>query len=353
MTFTRLSLGLAVALPFAQVEAAPLTIGQVLNQFNLVVLGDSTSGSHVDGRTFIGGNVTGGDYAQQGTPPVPVSAYAGLTVLGNANQINQANPSIQVNNLGITVLGAFEDGNVNNGPGVVVGNASNVNFNGPSYVGGTKTGVNQNGGLLSQAAANAAIANATSTNFAQVATLASDALSTLTGNSFVSISGNKATFTATPVGGIAVFNITANDTTIFSKGEFEFVGFGNADLIIINSDDNSITTGANFLGGSATAIATKTLWNFYNATSLNLNAQFGGAILATSAHLTNSNNIEGSVVVNSLTQNGELHLQSFGPGNTLTGLGAPVPVPAAALLFAPALAALGFTGRQRKGAVLA
>lgn len=46
-------LALLMSLGFASpVLAAPLTAEQTLNQFNLVVLGDATSRSHVDGRSF-------------------------------------------------------------------------------------------------------------------------------------------------------------------------------------------------------------------------------------------------------------------------------------------------------------
>ena len=59
-----------------------LTAQQTLGQFGLVVLGNLQSSSDVDGRTFVGGTLTGnGNFAQRS---LPASAYAGLTVLGNA-----------------------------------------------------------------------------------------------------------------------------------------------------------------------------------------------------------------------------------------------------------------------------
>jgi choice-of-anchor A domain-containing protein len=66
-----------------------------------------------------------------------------------------------------------------------------------------------------------------------------------------------------------------------------------------------------------------TIWNFSQATSLTIDRNFNGAILAPSAHLTNSTAIDGSVFVASMTQNGEVHLPGY------TGV---VPAPGTAVL---------------------
>lgn len=41
------------------VAAAPLNFQDILQQFNLVVLGDATNSSEVEGRTYVGGNLSG------------------------------------------------------------------------------------------------------------------------------------------------------------------------------------------------------------------------------------------------------------------------------------------------------
>ena len=134
--------------------------------------------------------------------------------------------------------------------------------------------------------------------------------------------------------GVAVFNLdNTTSASVFSAGEFSFAANG-ASTIIINSSVSSAVIGANFLGGQAQSLGSSILWNFYNATSLTINNQFGGSILATHASLTNNQNIEGGVFVNSLTQNGELHLQSF-TGN-LSAV-APVPEPEEYLLMVAGL----------------
>lgn len=281
-----------------------LTARQVLNQFNLVVLGNATSSSHVDGRSFIGGNLQGGTYVQHPSD-TPASAYAGLTVQGNAG-------NVMVNNLGVVTGGGLSNSTVNSGPGAVFGNGNRDNFNGPAYVKGTSSGSNFNGGRDASLATGSAVKASTSTNFGFVLTSLSRQLSHLTSTgSTVDLSGNKATFNAVAnESGVAIFDLTRIDTAVFKAGEFKF-NLNGATTLILNSDEKSATIAANFLGGSARAIGAKTLWNFYEATNLKIDNEWGGSILAPFAHFKNGNNIEGDVLVDSLDQRGEIHLQSF------------------------------------------
>ena len=53
------------------------------------------------------------------------------------------------------------------------------------------------------------------------------------------------------------------------------------------------------------------LWNFGTATSLTLNKQFNGGLLAPDATVSNSTPIEGSVAVANFNQGGEVHLGTF------------------------------------------
>lgn len=319
---------------------AALSVQEALSQFNLIVLGDAQSNSHVDGRAFIAGNLTGGDYVQH-PGDAPASDYAGLTVLGNASKVN-------VNGFGATVGGNLSQANINSGPGIIQGNASNVNFNGGiSAVGGTTSGVNFNGGQYTGASKTTAISNAvntaTSNDFDALFTQASADIAGLsdTGGS-VSFSGGRAIFNATPIDGVAVFDLTAIDTILFSKSEFEF-NLNGATTVIFNSDETVVNISANFLGGSAVNYGGIFLWNFQNATTINLNSQFGGSIIATEAKLTNTNNIEGSVVVGSLDQKGEIHLQPF-TGTIIT----PVPEPSSYAMLLAGLIVLGAWKSRRR-----
>jgi choice-of-anchor A domain-containing protein len=107
--------------------ASSLTGQEILEQFNLVVLDDATSTSHVDGRTYVGGKLTGGDYVQH-PDSTPTSAYAGLTVKENASNIH-------VNGLGTVIDGNLTNSIINTGEAVVLGTASSNTFNNPAYVG--------------------------------------------------------------------------------------------------------------------------------------------------------------------------------------------------------------------------
>lgn len=306
--------------------SASLTAPEILNQFNLVVFGDATSSSHVDGRAYVGGSLTGGIYVSH-PGDTPASDYAGLTVGGGAS-------GVMVNDDGAVIGGSLSNSTINSGAAAVFGSASYNNFNGPAYVAGAQVGNNFNGGTDSSLATGTAAQAATSTDFPSVLTELSNQLMNLSSTgSTVTINGNKATFNAVAdSNGVAVFNLSDADLL---AGEFDF-NLNGATTIILNSGDDVISIGANFLGGLARLIGATTIWNFYNATSVTISSEFGGSILAPLADFTNYNNIEGGVYVNTLHQYGEIHLQPF-TGEIPTST---VPVPPAVLLLGSALAGL-------------
>ncbi|WP_263768951.1 collagen-binding domain-containing protein [Propionivibrio soli] len=328
------------ALTLGSAHAAPITAQEALNQFNLVVFGDSVSSSHVDGRTYVRGNLTGGDYVQH-PADTPASGYSGVTVGGNASSLN-------VNGLGIVTGGNLTNTNVNSGSAVILGNASNVNFNGAAYVGGTASNSNFNGGHLTGSTAVAAQQNAAGaldSSFLQVQLNGlSQQLSQLASTgSNVTINGGRAVFNAVAdANGLAVFDLTLIDTLLFTLNEFEF-NLNGATTLIFNSDNAAYDIHANFLGGSARTIGKYAIWNFYNAANIALESEFGGAVLGISAALRNENNIEGTVVVASLQQHGEIHLQPFTgdvPDNN-------VPEPESLGLLIAGLAAMAYPRLRR------
>jgi len=341
LTLTKIAASaLLLALASSAHATTALTATEILQQFNLVVLGNDVSYSHVDGRTFVGGSLSGGDYVQH-TSTTPASSYAGLTVLGSVSGVN-------VNAAGLAVGGSVSNSNVNVGGAVVLGNSSNTNYNGsvPSYVAGTRNGGNANSGSVSSVSSNSTLQSFSdamySTNFASVLSTASDSLTTLTANSSITISGNKAIFNAVVNSqGVAVFTID-NDAWFFANiTEYEF-NLNGATTVIINSDLSSGTLNANFLGGSAQTIGAETIWNFSSATSLTISSQWGGTVLATDAAVINYNNIEGTLVAASLTQYGEIHAQQF------TGILTAVPEPSTYGLMAIGLITVGAFARRRK-----
>ncbi|HEX8605608.1 MAG TPA: choice-of-anchor A family protein [Pseudoduganella sp.] len=391
---------LAASFTFAPVASAtpvtaPLTATQVLNQMNAVSLTDitTTSGGHVHGRTWAAGSVTGGEYGNQ-LEKAPASNYAGLTA-GSVAYATEAwgSRNVTVNRGGVVTQGSLDGVIVNEGTNVVGGNVSgstlnrasqvagsvsNSIFNNGAVIGGSVTGSNINGGgYVGGAAANTningggtvagAVANttinggpfkglaadfttagtaATSTNFGAVLGNLSNSLAQLKSTgSTVDISGNRATFTAVAdAGGVAVFDLTAFDDSLFGLGEFQF-NLNGASTVIMNSDVTSASIHANFLGGGAQKIGSQVIWNFHDATSLAIGSQFGGAVLATGALVTNTADIEGGLFARALDLRAQVHVQPF-TGNV--DFLSPVPEPSVVAMIMAGLAVFGVSGLRRR-----
>jgi choice-of-anchor A domain-containing protein len=272
-----------------------------LREWNLIVFGDLSSSSEVEGRTFVGGNLTGNssNYMIR-TPAASATNQPGLTVVGN-------------------VTGSHK--NLNNGSGAVVGGnvSSGFNLNGPPQtvkVGGTisNTNVNQNtviSGLASSDAYFTSDLNQQKSLLQSSLTDLSSSLSNIASNSSVTFSNgnNKATFISQPNSdGMAVFNVTASQLNSLSEIALNVNG---SDTVVINVSGANLTLRPNFLGGTA-GLGERVIWNFYEAQTFSLSNAWGGSVLAPLATGQTSNYIEGSAVFASLQQNGEFHLSNSG-----------------------------------------
>lgn len=304
----------------AAASAAPLSATEILQQFNMVVFGDVDASSNIQGRSLIGGNLTGNsaDFFVGAPGTVPASSFAALTVGGNV----AGNPK-QVNNGGSVVAG---------------GNIQSLNMNGGGDVtlGGVVTGtVNANGGTVAQ---NAAVAIP---NFEADLKALSVQLRGLTGAAPTK-NGNKGEFTSAAPGadGVAVYNLdsfflqTVNEISLALNG---------ASTLIINVGGDDIKNKDNFLGGPFD-IAANVIWNFYEATELTFERQFFGTVLAPFANVKNTSSIEGTLVAAQLDMDAQIHLQPFeGPLPV-----ADVPAPAALPLMTGVLALGGFLASRRR-----
>lgn len=295
----------AAALALAAACCAPASAG-ILDTYNLVVFGNLTSSSEVEGRAAVGGNL-GGPASNYGTMLTPAANFVSTDVLHVGGNITAGNVNMSAGRLRL-------GGSVQGG--------SNVNLNGGSTL------VNDGG----TAAFVAGMAATLQANSLQLAALSSN--STWTGPG---VQPAPVTFNAAPVGGVAVFNIAGS---LLSNGLVQSwqMNANGATTIIINVSGTSINVNAgNTVGAWATdALRARILWNFYEATSITVARQLDGAVLAPLAHLTNSTVIAGSVAVASFTQNGEVHLPLY------TGL---IPAPGAAGLLG--LAGLAAARRRR------
>lgn len=277
----------------------------VITQYNQIVLGNLSTAHDTEGNAYIGGVLSGGA-ANFGTHLAPaawtnrdVLTVAGNTTLGNIN----------------LSAGDFHRTGSRSG---------NLNLNG----GGTEK---VDGVPASMLATISSDLQAQSSFYAG-----------LSANSTVqSPSGQPGPmrFIASPSGSsnVAIFTVSASALASGLVQQIELVPNG-ASSIVINVTGSSLNfAGGNFVGDWLTpAVRATTIWNFQSATSINLDRNWNGSILAPNASLTNSTAIDGSVFVRSMTQNGEVHMPTY------TGY-----VPSSTTLAAMGLAGLTAVRRRR------
>ncbi|WP_414713307.1 choice-of-anchor A family protein [Sphingopyxis sp.] len=271
-----------------------------LREWNLVVLGNLDSSSEVEGRTFVGGNLTGNSSNYGIRATTSPNGQPGLTVVGNVNGGHK---------------------NLNNGSGAVVGGnvTSGFNLNGPNQtvkVGGTinNANVNQNTVLSNLDRSDPGFGLGLQQQKAELkssmGSLSFD-MGTLTANSQLSVQGNRGTFNAQPnAQGLAVFNITAAD--LDKIGEIQF-NLNGADTAIVNVSGRTVNLNDNFLGGTNN-LGERVIWNFPEAEDLKVTTAWGGSVLAPLADAETRNYIQGSAVFGNLKQNGEMHIGTFKGG---------------------------------------
>ena len=333
---------------------------QALRELNLVVFGNMQGASNVEGKAFIGGNLTSGTQfgvgrASQGAA---ASSRPTLTVVGNTsgNSIQLQNgpngPSGTVGTPpGVTVGGNLGGGlNMNAGGATVLVGGTIANTNGSSgstiRAGGGQVGnLNANGATvqLNQGAAFSGPLLAGLT--AEQAKLEADlkalsqelsGLESTAGNS-TSIFGSRLTFHAVDSGnGTSVFNLT---DTIFGFGEFDMqLGDPSLTVIVNITGNGSYTWNANSIMGLNASLNDNVIWNFADATQLRINRMTHGSILAPLAALANTADMEGSIVAASFTQGGQVHLGTFDGDVTFH-----TPIPEAAT-WAMMIAGFGMVG---------
>ncbi|MFD2167839.1 collagen-binding domain-containing protein [Thalassotalea euphylliae] len=280
-----------------------------LNDYNLVTIGDVNSSSlHVHGNAFVGGNLNAGN-AEFGND---INNTTALELAGELQQnvrIHGGN-SAEVNGSAVQEI---DMNGVATGRYLVNGNAiSNA------------SSVTQNAQLSAQQAAIKASLESASAQFAAMADVNTQ-----------DISGNKLHVNSLDSNGYAVFQlgekVNSGDAADIGKNSF-LLSNSNQDLeivynlsastlnelggIIINvpgteidfSENNNKVSGNGFL--SSLQGRANVLWNFFEATSITLNANFYGNILAPLAQLTSSSDIDGSVAVYGLSaqHSGQIHL---------------------------------------------
>lgn len=328
----------------ASAPASAALVGQsistgiaALQEWNVVSFNNFTSYNHVDGRVFVGGNFTAG---------------------GNFGILNNGIPATQYGTPALTVVGnAVLAGSVNAGGGISVGGTSSGNFN------------NNGNNTVTYGVSNSATANNTSfVNGGANFTNALNSQRTDIVASLTSLSSNLAALANTvgvTVGGDQnnqSITVTGSGLKVLNWSEAMFEGTANQALnitlpsdatLVINVAGTDIDMNRNF---NTFANDERVLFNFYEATTIDLNRQFSGSVLGVFADIVggNSGNIDGTVVGKSVLQNanGEIHnnyfrgdLSSVSGGNPIT---APEPATWGMMLLGFGL--IGFAMRRRGGA---
>jgi len=243
-----------------------LTALQILQQFSLVDFKNYSNITSISGRALIGGNITSSGITDFYTGPNSVSSpFAALTVYGN------------------------------------VSSNARVDDGGDAYVGGSGGAtVTYNGGGSLQTTVPESEANIQST-----VSGFSGQLAALTANSSYDFNDpNNATLTASPVGGVAVFSLSA---TALATARTLYLAANGATTIIINVTGTGTAnlSGINFTS-SVTNAAADIIWNFNTVTAMTV-GPWQGTILAPSATLTSTSQINGDVLVNAFQGGGTIN----------------------------------------------
>jgi len=394
--------GLLLSAAMQTVHADDNSAVTLLDNYNLITSGNVTTSYEVEGNALIGGNLLGvypaGVQEAAGssttgyhTQSFPTTSVPALTVVGN---VGSSGSFFYVNGPGMDIGGSLNTTVYMNGGGnAYVGSVSSSGYliNDANQTGGNTyvmnnidgTVITNNGNTVygGSVASNAtAIGNGIGSayqqqNLAQPENLAnvdSSAMADLTAFShqLAGIAENSSYTTSSISGaandnlvmfnavanssGLAVFTI--NDANNFFNNTAEIqlnVSSNTKDILVnvINSDPSSaLNIHANFLNNAAPAYGSDILWNFENATNLNVSAQFGGSILAVNAGITTTQNIEGSVVAQTLNQGLELHDDALNSNfaSVINSSGvASVPLPGSAILFLTGMTGFLMFNRRR------
>lgn len=290
-----------------------------LKEWNVVAFNNFNSNNHVDGRVFVGNNLTatGGNFSILNNN-IPTTTYGtgSLTVGGNLSM--QSGNSINAGG-GINVGGNVSSSGMfnNNGNNVVTyGGSNSASANNTTF---TYGGANFASTLNSQKNDIKASLTSLSSNLAALANTSGVSVGGDSNNQMITVSGS----------GLQVLNWSEAAFEGNSNQQLQITMPGNATLVI-NVAGTDIDFNRNF---NTYANMQNVLFNFYEATTVDIGRQFSGSILGVFADITggNSGNIDGTVIGNNVIQNsnGEIHnayfqgdLSSIGSGG-----GAPITAP--------------------------
>ncbi|RAK64394.1 hypothetical protein DJ019_14620 [Phenylobacterium kunshanense] len=336
---------------------------QAMRDYNLIVLKDLKSTSEVQGRTFVGGNLSGGS-SNYFTKPGGQSGTAltvGGDVTGGAKNVG--------NGGNLKVGGDLTSGaNMNGGGQVMVGgDAKGVNANGASvYAGGDVKNTNAqhiyHGGSVSNS--NGAKHGGDDTTDGlqdliddQTGAFATDLLATsaylsgLTPTDVLTYSANgqQAIFDPGAGAGVAVFSLANLEQALKTRSQLVFNAPTTYDAVIVNVAGTTVKLPSSINFNGPTGLGTRVIWNFWEATSVDLGSKsWYGSILAPNAYLKTNNFVEGTVVARDMYQNGAVRMGAFAGSLSIDEMRTAVPEPATWAMMILGFGGIGAVLRRRR-----
>jgi len=313
----------------------------ILSQFNLIVPGNLAVYNDTEGRVVAGTLTT---YDLNGTTFGTNALYGGGTgiraVVGTATLTDTSTNAV-------TTFGTLNVNTINPGVTAVTTAVGNLNY----------------GTNLSTATpvANGTVVQ-TTTNITPFVT-ALNGLQTSLGNltatptATATLAGGTLTFSlGTSATAVVVLNINAS--TLNGTNAITFTGLAGSVVInVINNGNVNTTINANsFVFGTTGVTSKQLIWNFGNISTIALNGEWQGTILAGDATVTDTlgSDIEGVVYAQNLYTGMEVHNFTYTPPtnpttpSTPTPPPTPTPEPGTMALLASGLAGIAALRRRRK-----
>ena len=323
----------------AQQLAAARAGAQKISELNVIVFGNASEQSEIEGKAWVGGdlnmaaNVAPGAMAN-GQGYLANSALATLTVGGNAGN-------------GVHIRNGIGVANVTANIG---GNSSGNYFDGTTgtlNAGGTISGLNGTGtGNAGVSGLQASIQSQTATLSANLSTLSAVLASYAANTTFNSSDPNNLNFSTASTSNLLVANVAGNT---LSGGTLFLPALAAGQMLIVNVSGDNLNMFANPQNG--TPDNQNIIWNFTGGGTMNFH-NWNGSILAVNAAVANSSQLNGSLVAASFAGNGEVHLGTFGGSlDTLLPGSSRVPEPASWAMMLTGFGVIGgvFRRQRRRG----